>query len=211
MSSDGEREDSGRRQTRNEDRQGVRDPRDEGVPAAEPYELAIGGAHTRESVVLASVRDKLRRSAQELDEVGRQLTSGGCLTADAPREAGSEERYGDAGEREADREDDRRGRQHECRRDDARHRDDESDERRGDAAQVDPLERVDITDHPADEVAAAKCVELGRRQRLDALVDGGADPPERAQREVVRGEPLEVAGERAREREETDDDDDGRQ
>ena len=39
----------------------------------------------------------------------------------------------------------------------------------------------------------------------------GADPPERAERDVVRGEPLEVPRQGTREREESDDDDDRRQ
>ncbi len=73
------------------------------------------------------------------------------------------------------------------------------------------MERVDVGDEPVHEVAAAVRVELARRERLDLPVDGRADPAERAQREVVGRETLEVARQRPREREEADDDDRRRQ
>ena len=45
------------------------------------------------------------------------------------------------------------------------------DERRPEPAQVEALERVDVADHAAEEVAAPVALELGRRERLDPLVE----------------------------------------
>ena len=209
---DGQCEDADRRQARDQDRQRVGDPGDERIAASEAQELAIRLANARESVVLAPIGDELRSSAQELDEVGGQLpASGGLAGTDAPRESGGEQRDGNAGEREPDGEHDRGRRQDECRRDDARERDDEGDERRPEPAQVEPLKRVDVADHASHEISSTERVELPWRERLDALVHRGADSPERAERDVVGGEPLEVARQGTREREKSDDDDDRRQ
>ena len=172
----------------------------------------IRRADSREGIVLATERDELRRASEQLDELGRQLAPGVRLpTAGDPREARGENWHGAARKREPEREHDRRGRKEECGRDDAGDRDDESHEDGSDAAQVEPLERVDVADHPADEVTAAKRLELRGRERLDPPVERRADPPESPQREVVGREALEVARERTGEREEADDDDDRRQ
>ena len=124
---DGQREDADRRQARHQDRQRVGDPGDERIAAAEAQELAIGLTNARERVVLAAVGDELGSAAQELDEIGGQLpASRGLAGTDAARESGGEQRDGNAGERQPDREHDRGRRQHECRRDDARERDDQA-------------------------------------------------------------------------------------
>ena len=73
------------------------------------------------------------------------------------------------------------------------------------------MKRVDVGDQPVHEVAAPVRVELARREWLDVPVDGRADPAERAEREVVGRQTLEVARQRPREREEADDDDRRRQ
>ncbi len=153
--------------------------RDERIAATEPHELAIRLAYPCEGVLLATERDELGRAPEQLDELGRELAAGLRLpTAGDPREARGENWDGDARKREPDREHDRRRRKEECGRDDAGDRDDESHEDGPDAAQVEPLERVDVADHAADEVAAAKRLELRGRERLDALVERRADPPE---------------------------------
>ena len=209
---DGQREDADGRQTRNEGRQRVCDPGDEGITAAESHELAVGLADALERVLLPAVRDELGSAAQELDELGGQVPAGsGLPCTDPAREAGGEQGSRDAGERQPGCEHDRGRRQDECRRDDARDTDAEGDERRRKPAQVEPLERVDVGDHAAHEVTPTKCVELRRRERLDALVDRRTYPPECPERDVVRGQPLEVARKWTGEREEPDDDDDRRQ
>ena len=55
------------------------------------------------------------------------------------------------------------------------------------------MQRVDVADHPPEQLAAPVGRELGRRERLDPRVEAGADPAERPQREVVRGESVQVA------------------
>ena len=81
------------------------------------------------------------------------------------------------------------------------------DERRREPAHVETLERVDVPDHAREQVPAAIALELGRRERLDPLVEAPADPTERAQREVVRDEPIEITAERPGEPEEANGDD----
>ena len=81
--------------------------------------------------------------------------------------------------------------------------DDERDERRAEAAEVEALQRVDVADHPAEQIAAAETLELRRRERLDPRVERArGSAPSDAQGEVVRGEPIEVARQRPREAEE---------
>ena len=63
----------------------------------------------------------------------------------------------------------------------------------------------------ASRSPCAVALELRRRQRLDLPVDAHAHAAQDAQREVVRGEPLEIAGQRPREPEEAHPDDGHRQ
>ena len=79
------------------------------------------------------------------------------------------------------------------------------------AAHVETLERVDVADHPAEQLAAPVALELAGRERLDALVEARAGPAQRPERDVVRGEALEVAGDRPGEAEEAHRDDRHRQ
>ncbi len=203
---------AGSREAGDEHGQRVGEAGDQCVATSETHELTVGRADAGEGVVLPAVGDELRCSPQELDQLGRQLAPRGRLApADTSPQPACEQRYRDSAEREAEREDDRGGREHECDGGDAGDRHDETDERRREAAEIEPLERVHVCDQPAHEVAAPKRVQLRRRERLDALVHARPDPPEGAQREVVRREAVEVARERSREREEADDDDDRRQ
>ena len=156
-------------------------PGDESVAATEAHELAVRRADAREGVLLPAVGDELRRAAQELDELGGQLPARRRLArADVPSEASGEQRNRDPAERESEREHDRGRRQDERRCDHTRDRDDERDDRRHEPAEVQPLERVDVADHAAHEIAAPESVELRGRERLDALVDRRSDPAERA-------------------------------
>ena len=209
---DGDREHADDRQPGDEHQSRVGEAGDEGVAPAESAELRVGGTRRGERVVLPTVRDELGSAAQDLDELGGELAArGGLPPADDRDEPRGEQRHGDSPEREAERQHDGGRGQDDGRRDDAGRADHERDERRPEPAQVEALERVDVGDQPGQEVAAPVRVELGRRERLDPLVDGRADPAERAQREVVRREPLEVARQRPGEREEADDDDGRRQ
>ena len=90
---------------------------------------------------------------------------------------------------------------------DARRAHHERDERRRKPTQVEALERIDVTDHAAHEVAAPETGELSRCKRLDTREELDANPPEGAEGEVVRHEAFEVARERSRQREEADGDD----
>ncbi len=72
----------------------------------------------------------------------------------------------------------------------------------GRSLQVEPLQSVDVADHPADEVAAAEALELRRRERLDAGVEPRPDAAERPERQIMGDEAVEIAGKRSREAEE---------
>ena len=124
--------------------------------------------------------------------------------AGPPAERGGDRRHGDAGDEQPGGEDDRRRGQERGRDRDRDGAGDERDQRRPDAAEVEVLQRVDVGDDPREQVAAPVALELGGRERLDALVDAHARPAEDAEREVVRGEPLEVTRERPRQPEEAD-------
>ena len=123
----------------------VREPRDEGVAASEPDELAVGVPHAREGVLLPTVGDELGRTAQELDELGGELAPRGCLSpADpSPEQAGEERTPIPPRARPTARTSAAAGRTNAIATH-ARDRHDQADERRPEAAQVQPLERVDV-------------------------------------------------------------------
>ena len=73
------------------------------------------------------------------------------------------------------------------------------------------LQGIDVADHPRQQVPAPERAELGRSERLDPLVDTRPQRADRAERQVVRGEPVEVPRQRPCEREEADDHDDRRE
>ncbi len=126
---DGEHDD--RREAGDCDRSCVGQARDEPVATGEADELAVGGPDALQGLVLAAVCDELGRSAQQLDELCRQLpASGGLSPAGPSHEPCREKRHRDTAESEADREHERRGRQEERGRDDARDGDDEAGDRR---------------------------------------------------------------------------------
>ncbi len=190
MRSDGESEHGDRCQAGHEDRTRVGKPGDERVAATEPDELLVRSRDSSENVVLAAVRDELGSSPKELDELAGQLPARcGLPLTDEPGEPAGEERHRDPAERETDGDHCSSDGKHERDRDDASGRDREGDERRREAAQVDALERVDVTDHSAYEVAPSECVELGRRERLDALVNAsrGSSPAPAERGRATRG------------------------
>ena len=89
-----------------------------------------------------------------------------------------EQRHADTGDDEPDGEDEPGGGEDQRGSRDGDDRDDERSGRRADTAQVEPLQRVDVADHAAHEIAAAEPLELGRRERLDARVEPGPDASE---------------------------------
>ena len=74
--------------------------------------------------------------------------------------------------------------------------DGDRDERRAEPAEVQALQRVDVTDHAREKVPSPVALELSRRERLDPLEEANPSLPERAESDVVREEPVEVARER---------------
>jgi hypothetical protein len=195
-----------------EDEGGVRESRHDCVAARNPGEPPVQLADASECVLLTAERDELRRAAEQLDELGRQRAAD--LRLPPPHVTGEpirDCRNEGAGEHEADCEYHRGGGQHERDGDDRCGHDDERDERRGDPAQVQALQRIDVADEARHQVTTPERVQLPRGERLHAPIHGCAYAAERAEGEIVRNEALEVPRERASEREEADDDDRRRQ
>ena len=208
MRRDGHGQDADDRQAARGERERLAETRDERVATREARELAVQRADAPLDVVLAAVRDELGRPAQQLDELGVQLArrrsppSGGRTG-----ERSGQHRDRDPRDEQPEGEHDG-GLREERRRDaDGRGADGERDERRPEAAEVEALQRLDVPDHPLEQVAAPVALELRGRERLEARVEARADPAQRAEREVVPDEPVEVARERAGEPEEAHRDD----
>ena len=81
--------------------------------------------------------------------------------------------------REAHREHDCRRRQERRGRPDTCRSSRDRDEHRADASEVQALQGIHVTDHPRHEIALTESLELSRSERLDSLVEPGADTPER--------------------------------
>ena len=212
MGGDGDSEHAHDGEPGHEHGEAVGEPRDERVAAREARELRVGPPDRRELLLLAAVDDELGGAAQELDELGGQLAARRSLAAPGRgAEPGRERRQREPGDEEPGREDRAGNREDDRSGDDAHGRHDDRDERRPDPAEVEPLQRIDVADHAADEVAPAEVGEPRRRERLDARVEATADPPERAQGEIVGGEPVQVPRDRPRDPEEANEHDRDRQ
>ena len=146
----------------------------------------------RERVLLAPVDDELRRAAQQLDELGGELAparrpdDGRRRGSSATVSAGTSTPTSDQPDAQ---ESPRRRAGTPPSTPDARRADRERDERRPEPAEVEALERVDVADHSAEELAAPVALELAGRERLDALVEARADPAQspRARGRARRG------------------------
>ena len=205
MRRDGHREDSGRRQSCDENGERIGERGQQRVAATEAHELRIRLPDASGCVFLAAVDDELGGATEELHELGGELATGLRL----PLARGAGEHAGDHGnrdppEQQSEREDPGSRRKNDGRGDDAGRPGEECDERRPDSAEVEALQGVDVSDHPGEEVAPPVALQLGRREWLDACVEARADPAERPQGEVVRGEALEVAGDGPGQAEEAD-------
>ncbi len=205
---DGDGENRDERQPGDEDGETVAEPAHDRVAPREAIQLAIGFCDPLEHALLGAVDSELRRSAQELDELGRQRASrrglaGSCGAA----EPAGDEWNRDSSEDQPDCQHQTGDRQKGCRGPDADRSGRERDKRWAKPAEIEPLQGVDVSDHPGHEVAAAEGLQAGRGERLDARVEPRANVSERAQREIVRPQPVRVAGERTREPEEADADD----
>ena len=185
-----------------------------GLPTGDPHERQVGLAEPSEPLLLLPVDGELRP----------RRSSSTSSAESSPRAAGLPPRR--RGGRARPRARARRRRRRAARRartsagggqnrggdadgDGPR---EERDERRADPAQVEVLERVDVGDHAREQVALPVALELRRaRAARAARRPATRTRPSDAEREVVGGEPLEVAGERPREAEEAHGDDRHRQ
>ncbi len=131
----------------------------------------------------------------------RAAASGGA------REPRDGERHDDGAEDERDRDGEPRLRHEQRRRQRGRSAHGEGGERRRDDAHEQVLERVDVGDEAAQQLARPRPRQAARDERLEPAEEVDADAREEAERRVVGDEPLEVAERRAGEREEADADD----
>ena len=195
-------------QAGDQDRQALREAGCERVAPAEAGELAAPCPDAGEGVLLAPVDDELRRTSQQLDELGGELRPRGALTtAGGPGQGDRQRRNEHADEDQPNRKNRGSGGQERRRHSHARRPDRECHERRREPSDVQPLERVDVADHSAEELASPVALELAGSERLDPLVEARADPAQSPECDVMRGDALEVTGERPRETEEPDRDD----
>ena len=210
---DGHPEDAGHGGADGAELEAVADAGGERVASADAYEQAVGCAHAREPVAFLGRRRPAPapHCSSSTSSAASRPRATACRSAahlaSRPETTGT----ADARQQEPAREHERRSGQERRGDADAHGPRDGCDEQRVEAAQVEVLERVDVGDQAGEQVAPPIPLELGRRQRLDPLV--GADPNarERAEGEVVRDEPLEVAGQRTGETEEANGDDRDRQ
>ena len=153
-----------------------RAPRRAASRRAVARKLAIGRASSLESLLLATVEHELGRAPEELDEIGRSSRRGAAACRRPVERASAAASSGTptpatmspTARIEPGRGKDQRGRQRPTTI-----ADDDRSSRRADAPQVEALQRIDVADHPAHEIAAAEALELSRRERLDALVEAG--------------------------------------
>ena len=203
MRDDGSREHTHGREAADENEQARSQPCDEGVAAGMAAELRVRCPDVVEPSVGSAVQHELGRAPQHFDEVGGQSAALGCRAPAArPCEPLGEQWDENARDQKSESEDESCSRQNQRSGGDR----DDADQRGGGwwpcSPQVEALQCVDVAHHPADEVAVAVGLELCRGKRLDPRVEPRSNATERAQGEVVRDEPVEIAGERAREAEE---------
>ncbi len=205
---DGDREHAGGRGPGDHEPEPIAHPGGERVAACELHERAVGGVDAGEPGLLRAERDDFGRAAEQLHQLGRELTSGAGLAAAAPAaHQARQRRHAEAAGEQPGGEHESGGGSHRRRGADRDRAGQQRDKRRPEAAQVQILDRIHVRDHPCDQVALAVGVELGGRQRFDPLEEAHSDAPEYAEREVVGAQPLEVAEDRPPEAEELDRDD----
>ena len=199
----GEREDAGHGGARDRDADAVGQPARQRVAAGDRDERPVGGADPAQRGIAGAVDDELGRAAEQLDELDRQLGAGGGVAPPVSRlQAVGEQRDRDAAGEQAAGEHDGGGGQERGGDADRDGGAPGRDQRRDQHARMEVLQRVDVGDGAREQVAVGIGLEPRRRQRLDPLVHARAHVRERAQRDVVARQPLEVAGERACEAEE---------
>ena len=175
---------------------------------ASACERSIGGVDACGRRICGAVGDELRRGGERIEQLGRQL--GACrrlVPESRPGERDPAERHDDAGEQQEEREHDAGDGQRDDPDDDRHRSGEQRDGRRAERAQVQALERVDVGDEAAQEVARAEAGKPGGHQRLEPGEEPDAERRQRAQRGVVRDQALEVAKHPARDPEEADRDD----
>ena len=185
--------------SQDEDPKRVRKPGRERVSPGQPSQRAVERAKPLQRHVLASVHDELGRAAKDLDELCAELSlrcptstarpateqPGNGGNADPSHEQAREKHEGGGREDRNGNADRYRARQH-------------GHGRWAEPAKVEALQSVDVADHAAHEISAAIRLEPSRGKGLDPFEEPNANASEHAKREVVRCEPLEVAGKRPR-------------
>ena len=186
MCRDGDGQDGDDGRAADDDAQSVGNARRERVSTPEADECTICLAHARQRVVLAAVDDELGSSAENLDELRAQVSLGSCPTipSQAP-EAPRNRRYRDSRDEQSRHEYRRRDRKDRGRHSGRHGSGRDRDERRGEAAQIQALERINVADHPADEIALPVRLESCWCERLDPLVEADPHAGEDAKGQVV--------------------------
>ncbi len=136
----------------------------ERVAAGQLDQRAVGGADPVQRRLLGAERDELGRAAEQFDELGRELSARGRLTAARPGPERSRQRgHRHAGREQTGGEYETGSGQEHGRGEDRDATGQERDEWRLETAKVQVLERVDVRDHPGQQVALAVALELCRR------------------------------------------------
>ncbi len=112
-----------------------------------------------------------------------------------------------SGDQQCAEQDQARGGQHPPLEHDGRRPDDQRDRERGHDPDEQVLQRVDIADQACQQIATAEGGQAQRCQELEAFVHAHPRVRQHAQRRVVADDPLAVAAQPAREREELHADD----
>ncbi len=198
----GERQHRDAREVRGERRERAARRRGAHQPALLGGRVAAERGERRRVGLRAPERQQIGHAVHAVHEPGRELPAQGQQTpagrlAEAHGEAGRDE----AGDREPERrgpgesERDRRQQQHEqAGNGDGR-------EARPDEPRVEALQRPDVLQHAAEQVAAAVAHEPRRRERHERPEQRQPQARQQPQRHVVRREPLQVAQHRPRDAE----------
>jgi hypothetical protein len=138
------------------------------------------------------------------------MRSSGAPCSSSP-EPPADQRDDGGADREAGRHDERGSGQNRRSHGHRGRADRKADHRRPQAAQVEALECIHVADHPRQQVPPPIGIQLGRGERLDALVEPDTNAGQEPERDVVRRQPLEIPSQRSAEPEEPHRHDGGRQ
>ena len=205
----GDEQDADQRHPRDERAEALGDGGGRGVPFRDRGEVGRGAVEAGEALVRLAGEREFGRGVEGLDELvhehGPRRALAPELAAGADVGERGDERGADGEPRAEDEPGERQDRRRDGRR---RQRRDGRDRRRPAHAQIAVLELVDVDHEPAQQVGGGKLVRPCGDQ---PAVPAHAQPGERAERRVVRRDPLAVARERPHEPERPHDHDRGQQ